>query len=121
MYEATAEAVGRARRGEGPTLIEARVTRLGQHTSQVGDDRSPREIAAIRDRDPLPQFARYLRHEKLLDDERDLEIVQRADREVADATAFAEVASDPTEDAAFRDVLADTSPDPAHLRTPRAA
>src|SRR5919204_982772 len=46
VYKATSEAVARARAGGGPTLIEARVTRLAQHTSQVGDQRSPRQIAA---------------------------------------------------------------------------
>src|ERR671932_2908495 len=48
VYQATTEAAARARAGGGPTLIEARVTRLGQHTSQVGDLRNPRSVAAAR-------------------------------------------------------------------------
>src|SRR5215216_7369930 len=60
VYRVMREAVEGARAGKGPALIEARVTRLGQHTSQVGDDRSRQEVAAARRHDPIPKFARYL-------------------------------------------------------------
>ena len=104
VYQATAEAVARARRGEGPTLIEARVTRLGQHTNQVGDLRSPAEIEAARARDPLPRFARYLREHGLLDDERQASLSARAIREVDDAAAYAQAAPPPAREVAFKDV-----------------
>src|SRR3979411_1474580 len=39
VYRVMDEAVRGARAGKGPALIEARVTRLGQHTSQVGEMR----------------------------------------------------------------------------------
>src|SRR6266513_4617202 len=48
VYRVMREAVDAARAGRGPALIEARVQRLGQHTSQVGDTRGPREVAAAR-------------------------------------------------------------------------
>src|SRR6266487_2789895 len=48
VYRVMREAVEAARAGRGPALIEARCTRLGQHTSQVGDTRAPREMAAAR-------------------------------------------------------------------------
>src|ERR671932_58361 len=57
VYRVMREAVEGARAGRGPALIEARVTRLGQHTSQVGDDRGPRQVAAARRHDPIPRFA----------------------------------------------------------------
>src|SRR6266545_6272408 len=44
VYEVTRQAAERARRGEGPTLIEALVARLSRHTSQVGDERSEEEM-----------------------------------------------------------------------------
>src|SRR5438874_7880485 len=47
VYRVMCEAVEAARAGRGPALIEARVTRLGQHTSQVGDTRAPRQLAAL--------------------------------------------------------------------------
>ena len=54
VYEATAEAAARARTGEGPTLIEARVERYLPHTSDDDDRRyrSLDEIKEARKRDP---------------------------------------------------------------------
>src|SRR5439155_21011142 len=60
VFRVMHEAVEAARAGRGPALIEARVTRLGQHTSQVGDTRAPRQMAAARRHDPIPRFAHYL-------------------------------------------------------------
>ena len=57
-YAAAREAVALARAGEGPTLIEAKVTRLTAHSSddQQTKYRSAEELAAERGRDPLPLF-----------------------------------------------------------------
>src|SRR5918911_2371707 len=93
VFRVMREAVEGARAGQGPALIEARVTRLGQHTSQVGDTRGPREVAAARRHDPIPRFSRYLTHHGLLDASRHSELVARAEAEVADAEHFAEKAS----------------------------
>ena len=72
-YAAAREAHERARRGEGPTLIEARVVRLTSHSSD--DDqrryRDPAEVDALKERDPIPQFAGELRAAGVLTDERD--------------------------------------------------
>ncbi len=58
VLAATAEAAARARDGEGPTLIEAKVARLGSHGTDDDDRRyRPREeVAAQAGRDPLPAF-----------------------------------------------------------------
>jgi 2-oxoisovalerate dehydrogenase E1 component alpha subunit len=96
VYAATREAVDRARAGAGPTLIEARVYRLGPHTSDDDDRRyrSEAERAEARQHDPLPRYERTLRAWGLLNDELVAEIRARVAREVADAEAFA-VASPP--------------------------
>jgi 2-oxoisovalerate dehydrogenase E1 component alpha subunit len=104
VYRVMREAVDGARAGQGPALIEARVTRLGQHTSQVGDDRAPREMAAARRHDPVPRFARYLSHHGLLDEGVQREMDERAAAEVADAVEFAGHAPPPPLERAFRDV-----------------
>src|SRR3990170_3245207 len=46
VYQAVAEAAARARRGDGPTLVEARVHRLTPHSSD-DDDRSYRPRAEV--------------------------------------------------------------------------
>src|ERR1051326_5824557 len=104
VYRVMREAVEAARSGRGPALIEARVTRLGQHTSQVGDTREPHDLAVARRHDPIPRFARYLRHHGLLDDVLQAQLEQRAEAEVADGIAFASRAELPPRERAFDDV-----------------
>jgi 2-oxoisovalerate dehydrogenase E1 component subunit alpha len=104
VYRVMREAVDAARAGRGPALIEARVTRLGQHTSQVGDTRGPREVAAARRHDPIPRFARYLRHHALLDDALEQQLVQRAEAEVQDGVQFAGHEPPPPLERAMQDV-----------------
>lgn len=69
MYRATSEALERARKGEGPTLIEAVTYRLMQHTT--ADDptkyRSDDEVEAWKDKDPLLRFRSHLQNLKLWD------------------------------------------------------
>jgi 2-oxoisovalerate dehydrogenase E1 component len=58
VFDAAADAVARARRGEGPALIEADTVRLLPHSSS-DDQRKYREAAALeedRKRDPLPRM-----------------------------------------------------------------
>jgi 2-oxoisovalerate dehydrogenase E1 component alpha subunit len=65
VYRATAEAVGRARAGGGPTLIEAVTYRLGPHTTSddPGRYRSREEEAEWQQRDPVDRVRRYLERE----------------------------------------------------------
>jgi pyruvate dehydrogenase E1 component alpha subunit len=62
MYEASRQAVARARAGGGPTLIEAVTYRLGIHTT--ADDASRYEPAELKDewkdKDPILRVQRYL-------------------------------------------------------------
>ena len=69
-YRTAREAVKRARRGDGPTLIEAVTYRLEAHTT--ADDtsryRSDDEAAEWRARDPVERFLRVLRDGGVVDD-----------------------------------------------------
>ncbi len=62
MYAVMQEAVERARKGEGPTLIEAYTYRMGAHTTS--DDptvyRQDEEVEEWRDKDPIDRFRKYL-------------------------------------------------------------
>ena len=72
VYAATAEAVERARKGKGPTLIEAVTYRLSVHTT--ADDplryRSAEEVRKWERGDPLPRFRRYLEEKSLIDEKK---------------------------------------------------
>jgi len=97
VYEAVQQAAARARRGEGPTLLEARVQRLTPHSSD-DDDRSYRpreEIEAMKAQDPVAAFRRGLLDRKILTEKMDSELEAQAREQVEDAIAFAEAAPYP--------------------------
>ena len=96
VHEATAAAAARARAGEGPTLIEARVERYLPHTSDDDDTRyRPRaEIEEARKRDPLTIFSAQLRQTGLLTDDLDARLR-------AEAAAAVNRATDETESAPY--------------------
>jgi 2-oxoisovalerate dehydrogenase E1 component subunit alpha len=96
-YAAAREAHERARRGEGPTLIEARVVRLTSHSSD--DDqrryRDPAEVEALKDQDPVLLFGRELRTMGLLDDAREDQLRAEVKAEVNEASRRAEARPEP--------------------------
>jgi pyruvate dehydrogenase E1 component alpha subunit len=69
VYAASREAVERARRGDGPTLIECVTYRLSMHTTS--DDptkyRTAEEVAAWERKDPLTRFTAYMQQRGLLE------------------------------------------------------
>ena len=97
VHQAVLEAAERARGGEGPTLVEARVHRLTPHSSD-DDDRSYRpraEIEAMKAGDPLAAYQKLLRDKKFLSQKAESEMEQEAVAAVDDAIAFAEAAPFP--------------------------
>jgi pyruvate dehydrogenase E1 component alpha subunit/2-oxoisovalerate dehydrogenase E1 component alpha subunit len=61
VYDATHEACGRARRGEGPTLIEAKMMRMKGHAIHDAAQYVPRELFEYwQRRDPIARFENYL-------------------------------------------------------------
>ena len=108
VYAAVREARARAIRGEGPTLIEARVYRYGLHTSHVGQEnyRSPEEIQRQRARDPVPNFRAYLLGLDVLTEPEAERLAADVDAEVDAAVHDAEQASPPPVELAARHVLA---------------
>lgn len=92
VYAAFREAVDRARRGEGPTLIESKCVRLTPHSSD-DDDRTYRpreEIERARQRDPLVRTRAYLYEVGLLDEEREQALEAEIRREIDAAQEYAE-------------------------------
>ncbi len=101
VYEAAKEAFERAQRGEGPTLIEAKVGRLTAHTSD-DDERRYRpaeEIESLGEKDPIVRFEGYLEEAGVLKAEGKKEIEARVTAEVMEASEYAERApfADPKE------------------------
>ncbi len=114
-YAAARDAVARARAGDGPTLIEAKVTRLTAHSSddQQTKYRSEEELAAERGRDPVPRFHEQLREAGVLDDESEPQIAAEIKAAVDDATEYAESQPDPDPRTATKWVFAEDWPSEA--------
>jgi 2-oxoisovalerate dehydrogenase E1 component alpha subunit len=111
-YAAAREAVDRARSGEGPTLIEAKVTRLTAHSSddQQTKYRSAEELASEKERDPLPRFREQLVSAGLLTPEVEGQLTAEIKGAVDDATSYAESQPDPDPATAMRWVYAEDWP-----------
>ena len=87
VYEATKVAVDRARAGEGPSLIEAKVYRYRPHSSNDDDSlyRTPEEVKSWMKRDPIVLFERLLERASLLSPVRQAELRDRAAKEAEKA------------------------------------
>ena len=97
VYQVVHEAAERARRGDGPTLVEAKVYRFQPHTSDDDDRsyRSPEEVAAWKAHDPLDLFAVRLHEIDAMDDDQQAAIEKHVKAEVDAATDAAEQAPFP--------------------------
>lgn len=60
LYEVAEEAVARARRGQGPTLIEAKLVRWEAHANGIADLRTPEQIEEAHKRDGVRQLREAL-------------------------------------------------------------
>ncbi len=108
-YAAARDAVARARAGEGPTLIEAKVTRLTAHSSddQQTKYRTAEDLASGLGNDALPRFREQLREAGILTDEVEATLAAEIKAIVEDATDFAEAEPDPDPATALRYVYAE--------------
>lgn len=109
VYEAACEAVERARRGEGPTFIEAKTYRIEGHF--VGDPELYREKEEtqriFRETDPLKLFINQLPEGVEFEQAELDQILADARQKIADAKAFAMSCEQPDESEFFKDVYVD--------------
>jgi 2-oxoisovalerate dehydrogenase E1 component len=120
VWMAMQEAVGRARNGKGPTLIEAKTYRtVGHHEGDavLGSYRSQEELDSWLLRDPIQTFRERLISEYGIADEAALaQIETRIDGVVEDAVAFAREEPEPDPADVTRHVFADPINPPRALR-----
>ncbi len=84
VYDAARDAVERAHRGEGPTLIEAKMMRMKGHAIHDGADYVPKPLLEYwRRRDPIARFENYLVNEmKWLTVAANRELIARVDEQI---------------------------------------
>jgi len=105
VYEAAGEAIARARRGEGPTLIECKAFRYFGHFQ--GDNLSyytEEDKAKQKARDPIDKFAKRVVGRQLLSEAELAEIDARAKKVLDEAVQFAEQSPYPALDQILTDV-----------------
>ncbi|HVY49183.1 MAG TPA: thiamine pyrophosphate-dependent enzyme, partial [Minicystis sp.] len=106
VVQATRDAVARAARGEGPTLIEAMTYRLSGHSTS-DDPKAYRPEAWLdpwKRLDPIARLRRYLERTAGLSEARDKQIEAEVDAEVQAGIARAEAVPPPSLDSLFDDV-----------------
>ncbi len=107
MFVATQEALERARKGEGPTLIEAVTYRLMMHTT--ADDpkkyRSDEEVEDWKKKDPLPRFRKYLEDKGIWDARKQKALDAEIKAEIDAAVKEFEAIKDLKPDACFDHVF----------------
>jgi acetoin:2,6-dichlorophenolindophenol oxidoreductase subunit alpha len=93
VFAAVREAVERARRGAGPSLIEARTYRWREHCGPNWDDqlgyRDVEEVKSWMARDPITQFEKVVTEQRIMTDAEMQEIRKVVLEEIEDAIRFA--------------------------------
>jgi len=90
VYEVTREAVERARKGDGPTLIECKTMRMLGHAAHDDARYVPSELLdEWEEKDPILRYEQVLGEQGLLTPEVHGEIEARVMADLEDAQAFA--------------------------------
>lgn len=108
VHEAISEAAKRARKGDGPTLLELRTYRYKGHSmSDPAKYRTKEELEAYKKRDPLEQVKDAILKNKIATEEVLNEINKKVKNMVDESVKFAEESAFPAPEDAFKDVYAE--------------
>jgi pyruvate dehydrogenase E1 component alpha subunit len=106
VYEAAREAVDRARKGEGPTLIECKTYRHKGHSRfDPATYRSKEEVEEWMKRDPIAQFKAKIFEMRALTKEETNKIEQEVTTAIEDAVKFATESPQPAPEEALENVF----------------
>ncbi|MFC1900662.1 thiamine pyrophosphate-dependent dehydrogenase E1 component subunit alpha [Chloroflexota bacterium] len=106
VYEAVGEAVERARKGEGPTLLVCKTYRWRGHFE--GDPqlyKPEEEVEEWMKKDPLPKYEKYLLDNKEMTEAEMDKFKQETLEEIDKAVKFAEESPDPSPEEVLEDVF----------------
>jgi len=107
VYEVVGEAVARARKGEGPTLVECKTCRHhGHYEGDTDTYRTKQELGECHKRDPIPRFRKKLVEMGVLTEKDADKIGQEINEEIEEAVKFAEESPLPAPEETLEDVYA---------------
>jgi pyruvate dehydrogenase E1 component alpha subunit len=108
VHNAMSEAADRARRGDGPTLLELRTYRYKGHSmSDPAKYRTKEELEEYKERDPIEQVRAVILKNKYATEAELKEIDDKLKAKVLDAVEFAENSEYPPASDAYTDVYAE--------------
>ncbi|KAK4402422.1 Pyruvate dehydrogenase E1 component subunit alpha-3, chloroplastic [Sesamum angolense] len=108
VREVANEAIARARRGEGPTLVECETYRFRGHSLADPDElRDPAEKAHYATRDPITALKKYILENNLASEAELKAIEKKIDEVVEDAVEFADESPVPARSQLLENVFAD--------------
>ena len=109
VHNAIEEAADRARRGDGPTLLDIRTYRYKGHSmSDPQKYRTKEEVAEWMEQDPIEHCLRMIKANKWLSEKQIQEIDEWVKKEVDESVEFAESSPYPTPDELYKDVYMQT-------------
>ena len=109
VHEAVAEAAERARKGEGPTLLEFKTYRYKGHSmSDPAKYRTKEELEKYKQTDPIEHVRDLILKKKYASEEALAGIDEKIKAAVDDAVRFAEESPYPTTDEVYKDVYVQT-------------
>ncbi|WMN12360.1 pyruvate dehydrogenase (acetyl-transferring) E1 component subunit alpha [Marivirga salinae] len=107
VHNAVAEAAERARKGDGPTLLEFRTYRYKGHSmSDPAKYRTKEELEEYKGKDPIEQAKEAILKNKYATEDELKEIDNEAKEQVKECVKFAEESDFPHVDEVYRDVYA---------------
>jgi TPP-dependent pyruvate/acetoin dehydrogenase alpha subunit len=105
VHQATQKAIDRARKGEGPTLIECKTYRwMGHNFNDPELYRQAEEKESWKQKCPVKRFEGYLKDRGLLDEAKIKEIYRSVNEEIEEAVRFAESSPLPSPEDTLLDV-----------------
>ena len=105
VHNAVEEAAARARRGDGPTLLEFRTYRYKGHSmSDPAKYRTKDELQSYKDRDPIEYVRSVILDKKYATEEELKAIDTKIKEQVAESVKFSEASSYPDPSEAYKDV-----------------
>src|ERR1700678_971422 len=109
VYDACFDACERARRGEGPMLIEAKMMRMKGHAIPDAADYVPKPLFAYwKKRDPIARFEKYLLSKKWLTSQENEKLIAGVERELEADREFAVASPMPEPESAAGGVYCDS-------------
>jgi acetoin:2,6-dichlorophenolindophenol oxidoreductase subunit alpha len=110
VYEAASEAIDRARKGKGPSILACKTYRTRGHF--IGDPQTYRDEAEVKtwqtpEKDPILRFKKQLLTKKIMTEKEVEDLEASVQKEIDDAVEFAKESPDPQTSDLMTDVYAD--------------